>query len=167
MYLHSASDRSVGYLLFMLRSVRHRLAESIYWTVSLGTWVNKVKTKGRVHNAPGPGRHGYISHSGMCSCAVWVCGTSGTELWAFSVPWLQAAPPLASAPMLAMAGTALAASIATMINATVRTKAMRLNVSLLLPLVLVRATSCLMSEKLLYLPLMATSSYRVGGLLLP
>jgi len=74
----------------------------------------------------------------MLLCAVWVCGASGTDPWAFIVPWLQAAPPLASAPLLAMTGMALAASINTMINATVTTKAMRLNASPLLPLVLVR-----------------------------
>jgi hypothetical protein len=78
---------------------------------------------------------GYISHSGMFECAVWVCGASGTDAWAFIVPWLQAAPPLAAAPLLAMPGMALAASIATITNATVRTKAMRLNASPLLPLV--------------------------------
>ena len=36
MHLHSTSDRSVGYFLFMRRSVCHRQAKPIYWTVSLG-----------------------------------------------------------------------------------------------------------------------------------
>src|ERR671910_1659157 len=35
MHLHSRSDRSVGYLLFMRRSVCHCRAKPIYWTVSL------------------------------------------------------------------------------------------------------------------------------------
>src|SRR5215212_1344790 len=34
MHLHSRLDRSVGYLLFMRRSVCHRRAKPIYWTVS-------------------------------------------------------------------------------------------------------------------------------------
>src|SRR5215212_168905 len=34
MHLHPRSDRSVGYLLFMSRSVCHRRAKPIYWTVS-------------------------------------------------------------------------------------------------------------------------------------
>ncbi len=65
----------------------------------------------------------------------------GTPLsWAFIVPGLQAAPPLASAPLLAMTGMALAANIATIMNATVRTIAMRLNASPFLPLVLVQSS---------------------------
>ena len=42
MHLHSRSDRSVGYLLFMRRSVCHCRAKPIYWTVSLGRSVNKT-----------------------------------------------------------------------------------------------------------------------------
>ena len=75
----------------------------------------------------------------MFSCPVSAGPPSGgRDPWAVIVPWLQAASPLASAPLLAMTGMALAANIATMNNATVTTKAMRLNASPFLPIVLVR-----------------------------
>ena len=115
---------------------------------ALGCKGQEGKRPGR--NGPGPSRHGYISHPGMFECAVWVCGASGTDPWAFIVPWLQAAPSLAAAPLLAITGRALAAKIATMINATVRTKAMRLNSSPLLPLVPVWPTP-LLGESFPYL----------------
>jgi hypothetical protein len=77
----------------------------------------------------------------MFSCPVSAGPSSGgRDSWAFIGPksftaaGLLQATCLAVSPTLAMAGMALAASIATMSNATVRTKAMRLNASSLLPL---------------------------------
>src|SRR5215212_10945227 len=50
MHLHSRLDRSVGYLLFMRRSVCHRRAKPIYWTVSrrvlLGNWKQTATLSG-------------------------------------------------------------------------------------------------------------------------
>ena len=91
--------------------------------------LNRARTRAGAICGPGLSGDVYSSspHSGMLACA-W-SDLTPTEC-ACSVPWLQAAPPLATAPLLAMAGSALAANIATMIKATARTKTTRLNVLL-------------------------------------
>jgi hypothetical protein len=47
MHSHSASERSVGYVFLMRARVANYYTTHPFRTVSLGTWVNKGKRKGR------------------------------------------------------------------------------------------------------------------------